>query len=262
MFKKHVLYNRGGAELAIIFIVVVIAGFIAGLYALYWSKKKINAGIDNGSNKFKVATTVSFFSTIGVYAGSVAGLFIAGAINSTTAICDIMYISQSGDCPRFIGAANHIDYVSQYAIPLFIYFALPFLVKTWVSISLGLNLDSIWSIIRGRRSLSDKYEGSTPLSHVALTVAASFILINSITNTGAYLDEICGLRHSLCISSLDTGFFLFDYAFGMLGRLFDPWLNLPYILESSLGNQFQLDNLYPLVILLFGLWIWLKEKGA
>lgn len=258
--KKNILYNRGGAELAIMFIGVVLAAFAAGLWALWWAKKTVLTGVKEGEDKFLIATKVAFFSTIVIYIGSIAGMFIAGAVDSTAAICDIFHVAQSGECPRSLHSINHIDYQQQYAGPLFVYFALPFLAKTWVSIALGLHADDLWTFISRQRFTAASPKDNGSIAPVVLVAAVCFLFFNSLLKSNSYFYGMCGAWNSVCFSNSDTFFFLFDYVLIIIGRLFDPWINLHYTLASCLGNQFKIDNLFPLIALIFGLRMWFEER--
>jgi hypothetical protein len=242
------------------FIVLLLAAFAAGLLALWWAKKTVLIGIKQGQDKFATATKVAFWSTIGIYIGSLAGILIAGIYDSTAGICSVFRVAQSGECISSFRGFRNIDYVEQYVWPLLFYFAIPFFAKTWASIALGLHIDALWPFIYRKNSSVERSESSTSIAPVVLTASVSFLLFNLLLKSNSHFYAMCSLWNAVCFSGVQTDFFPFDSAITVLGRLLDPWLNLPYVLESSLGNQFMLDNLYPLIALIFGMRMLSEER--
>ena len=205
-----------------------------------------------------MASFVALTATVFLFFGSYCGLVIAEAFGSTNAICDLMQLADRGSCPTVFRIGS-LDFAADYGTPLLTYYALPFYIKTWISIALALNIDAVrWPSAKRRQP----FEGNPTvpsLAPVAATASMSFIILDTISKKAFDIRDICVDWRANCIANIDTDFLPFQVVLFLLGNLLDPWLNLSHILSSSLGNQFQLDRLYPLIMALFGLWTWRKE---
>jgi len=258
--KRNVLYSRGGTDFAALLVGVILAGFAAGLIALWWVKSQITHQLDDQISRFEIATNIAFLSTFAIFVGSISGLVIAELVGSTTAICDLADISGSGDCPRSNFWMSTAEFMHQYVGPLLVYFAMPFFMKTWLSLIIGMYHDYFFNIIKNK-SFSPKNQTfeHRHLSHVLL-FSLFFSLFSIASNIHKSGYEWCQYGHSSCYLFSGEHFSIYNISIYTIKTLFEPWSHLPFIISASLGNQFRIDELYPLIMLTYALFNWRKNN--
>lgn len=238
----------GTMMLALVVLAILVGLSCAGLIALFFAKVHEELLVDNEG-----PIAYPFFVALGVtaliYAGSAASGTLASFADMHAGVCYINHlIDDSISCIRTYGRGGPIFDGRHYFQPLFGYYALPFFVD------LTIALYSVRFVVLKKKAIAyvSPEEMVKRLKIANAAVLCLWFAAGSFVGGHYRFGPLgCDPIGPICRAAEQSGFSVLGFLAGKVATIFDAWLLFPHTIALSLGNQFKLAELAPLI---FAVW--------